>query len=60
MDPLSLITICIFLLAQTGALVFYAGIMSRAIKDHDRRIDTLEHNERATALSAAQLKGELG
>lgn len=60
MDTLSLVTICLFLAMQTGGLIFYAGVMTRAIKDHDRRIERLEENERATALTAAQLKGELG
>jgi len=53
MDWDAVITLGVFLAAQTGAFLFYAGMVWRAMKNHDQRLEQLERDERATALSIA-------
>ncbi len=58
MDANAIVAIGCFLALQTGGLIFYAGTVSRAITDHEKRIDFLENAERETALEAAQVKAK--
>ncbi len=39
---IALVSFIIMLVVQTGAMFYWGGTMSRAVKDHERRIDTLE------------------
>jgi hypothetical protein len=41
-DQGAVAAICIFLAMQTGALIFYAGYVSRSLSDHDRRLNNME------------------
>jgi len=55
----AIVTVCIFLAAQTGALIFFCGGVSATLRDHNRRIKAVEEKSDSTALDVAQLQGEL-
>jgi sensor domain CHASE-containing protein len=44
------VTIAIFLAAQTGALIFYAGVMITMLRSHEKRLDNIEAEQRAQRL----------
>ena len=59
MNSEALITLCIFLAAQTGTFLIYCGVVIATLRNHDRRIGVVEKESRSTALSVAKLEGEL-
>jgi hypothetical protein len=46
-DQGAVAAIAIFLAAQTGALIFYSGFVSRTLSDHERRLNNIETTDRA-------------
>jgi hypothetical protein len=60
LDPSAVATLIVFIAAQTGALIFYAGVMLTMMRDHDKRLDKGE--DRTDRLSAAvyTLNGRAG
>jgi hypothetical protein len=42
LDSTALATIGIFLAAQTGALIFFAGVVAAALKSYDHRLNIIE------------------
>ncbi len=46
-----------FLFAQTSAAIYFGGSVSRAIGDHDRRLEDVEKVAREAELGIAQLQG---
>lgn len=59
MDQSAIVTLGCFIAAQTGALIFFAGSVWWAIRDHARRIEKLEADVKASELVTAELKGEV-
>jgi hypothetical protein len=59
-DASAFIELGIFMAAQTGALIYYAGKTSRTLADHDRRIDENEATSTKNAVDLAYLKGKEG
>jgi hypothetical protein len=37
-----IVTICLFLAGQTGALIFFCGVVVTSLREHDRRIGYVE------------------
>jgi hypothetical protein len=58
-DPGATAIILTFVAAQTGALIFFAGVVSRVIKDHDRRHDETEARVETLADNVSLLQGEM-
>jgi hypothetical protein len=55
LDSGSVTTIAVFLAAQTGALIFYAGKLASTVGNHDRRLDKLESTQEKQTPVVAQL-----
>lgn len=42
LSPDAIAAVCIFLATQTGALIFFAGVVSWTLRNHDKRLDKNE------------------
>lgn len=48
LDPTAVVT--------SSSLLFFAGSVAALLRNHDKRIETLENNSRVTDMDVAQLK----
>ncbi len=46
LDNFSFLTYSFLLVVQTGAFFYWAGTISRAVKEHDRRLNRIENNKK--------------
>lgn len=53
-------TIAVFLATNTGALVFFAGVVVTMLKNHEKRLDNIEAEQRAEHQLPQQGKREVG
>jgi hypothetical protein len=60
LDSGAISTILVFAAAQTGALIFYAGVMLAMIRNHDRRLDKNEDRVDALSASVSKIAGSEG
>ena len=57
LDMGAVTTIAVFIAAQTGALIYYAGSMREGFRQHEKRIDKNEDRIEAVSRDMAELKG---
>lgn len=51
------VTIAVFLTAQTGALIYYAGVLSSTVRAHESRIDKVESKQEKLIETVGELTG---
>lgn len=45
---------------QTGALIFYCGIVAATLRNHDKRLDIVEKDQKQQSAKVAQIAGKEG
>jgi hypothetical protein len=60
LDQNAVVTIIVFIAAQTGALIFYAGAVFSMMRNHDRRLDKNEDRIDKLSTSVYTLNGRAG
>ncbi len=54
------VALLIFGAAQTGALIYFAGVISATVRNHDARIEKLETGHLENLKAVSQLTGREG
>jgi hypothetical protein len=54
-DSAGTVALVIFFATNTGALVFYCGVVASILRNHDRRLDKLEDATHTAPCITAQL-----
>jgi hypothetical protein len=60
LSPDAIATIVVFIAAQTGALIFFAGVVAFTLKNHDRRLTTNETDCKECRRTVIQLATKEG
>lgn len=60
MDAGAVIAVLIFLAANTGSMIYFAGIVTATLRDHDRRIGSTEEWRESRDRVIFQLAGKEG
>ncbi len=55
LDPDAITTIVIFIAAQTGALIFYAGVMLFTVRNHEKLLTDVEAKQEKTHTTVVKL-----
>lgn len=58
LDQGTAVAVCMFLFAQTSGAIYFGGSVSRAVREHDRRLDDVERQTREAQLGLANLQGK--